>query len=158
MCSCHLPKQMGSAQTEPFLIVMPKTILVIDDDRDIREVAKTSLELVGGFKVVLADSGKHGLDMARRVSPDSIILDLMMPDLDGQQTLAQLKLLPETASIPVIMLTAKVQANKQEFMSKGAAGVLVKPFDPMQLPDQVCGILGWSLTGKDVGHSGSAKE
>ena len=137
---------------------MPKTILVIDDDRDIREVAKTSLELVGGFAVMLADSGKHGVDLARQTKPDAVILDLMMPDLDGQQTLAQLKLLPETASIPVIMLTAKVQANKQELVSKGAAGVLVKPFDPMQLPDQVCEILGWSLARKDVCRNGSAKQ
>ena len=137
---------------------MPKTVLVIDDDRDIREVAKTSLELVGGFMVMLADSGKSGVDLAQQARPDAIILDLMMPDLDGQQTLVQLKLLPETASIPVIMLTAKVQANKHELVSKGAAGVLVKPFDPMQLPDQVCEILGWTVTGKDVGHDGSPKE
>ena len=123
---------------------MPKTLLVIDDDRDIREVAKTSLELVGGFKVIVADSGTRGVAVAQNARPDAIILDLMMPDLDGQQTLSQLKLLPETASIPVIMLTAKVQANKQELVNKGAAGVLVKPFDPMQLPNQVCQILGWS--------------
>ena len=115
---------------------MPKTVLVIDDDRDIREVAKTSLELVGGFMVILADSGKSGVDLAQQARPDAIILDLMMPDLDGQQTLVQLKQLPETASIPVIMLTAKVQASKKELVSKGAAGVLVKPFDPMQLSDQ----------------------
>jgi two-component system, OmpR family, alkaline phosphatase synthesis response regulator PhoP len=137
---------------------MPKTLLVIDDDRDIREVAKTSLELVGGFTVIVADSGKHGVELAQQARPNGIILDLMMPDLDGQQTLAQLKLLPETASIPVIMLTAKVQASKQELVGKGAAGVLIKPFDPMQLPDQVCEILGWSVAGKDVGRSGSAKE
>jgi two-component system alkaline phosphatase synthesis response regulator PhoP len=137
---------------------MPKTVLVIDDDRDIREVAKTSLELVGGFMVILADSGKSGVDLAQQARPDAIILDLMMPDLDGQQTLVQLKQLPETASIPVIMLTAKVQASKKELVSKGAAGVLVKPFDPMQLPDQVCEILGWTVTGKDVGRDGSPKE
>jgi len=137
---------------------MPKTLLVIDDDVDIREVAKTSLELVGGFTVIGAESGIRGVAVAQNAKPDAIILDLMMPDLDGQQTLAQLKLLPETASIPVIMLTAKVQANKQELVSKGAAGVLVKPFDPMQLPDQVCEILGWSVARKDVCRNGSAKE
>ena len=123
---------------------MPKTLLVIDDDRDIREVAKTSLELVGGFTVIAADSGTRGVAVAQNARPDAIILDLMMPDLDGQQTLSQLKLLPETASIPVTMLTAKVQTNKQELVNKRAAGVLVKPFDPMQLPNQVCQILGWS--------------
>jgi len=137
---------------------MPKTLLVIDDDRDIRQVAKASLELVGGFTVIVVESGIRGVSVAQNAKPDGIILDLMMPDLDGQQTLAQLKLLPETVSIPVIMLTAKVQANKQELVNKGAAGVLVKPFDPMQLPDQVCEILGWSLARKDVCRNGSAKQ
>ncbi|HZQ70779.1 MAG TPA: response regulator [Terriglobales bacterium] len=137
---------------------MAKTVLVIDDDRDIREVAKASLELVGGFIVIVAESGIRGVAVAQEAKPDAIILDLMMPDLDGQQTLSQLKRLPETASIPVIMLTAKVQADKPDFVSNGAAGLLVKPFDPMQLPDQVCGILGWSAAGKDVGRNVSAKE
>jgi len=136
---------------------MPKTVLVIDDDRDIREVAKASLELVGGFMVIVAGSGTHGVAVAQEAKPDAIILDLMMPDMDGRQTLSQLRLLPETKSIPVIMLTAKVQANKQELVSEGAAGLLVKPFDPMQLPNQVCVILGWSVSREDVGRNGSAK-
>jgi CheY-like chemotaxis protein len=137
---------------------MAKTVLVIDDDRDIREVAKTSLELVGGFTVIVAESGLRGVEVAQETRPDAIILDLMMPDYDGQQTLAQLKDAPETAHIPVIMLTAKVQASKLELVGKGAAGVLVKPFDPMQLPNQICEVLGWSADGKETGHSGSAKE
>ena len=112
---------------------MRRTLLVIDDDRDIRQVAKTSLELVGGFHVILADSGQRGLTLAHEARPDAIILDLMMPDLDGRTTLAHLKQTPEMASIPVIMLTAKVQVNRQELVGQGAAGVLVKPFDPMQL-------------------------
>jgi CheY-like chemotaxis protein len=138
---------------------MGKTVLVIDDARDIRKVAKTSLELVGGFAVIVAESGLRGVALAQQARPDAIILDLMMPDFDGQQTLAQLKQVPKTADIPVIMLTAKVQASKLELVGKGAAGVLVKPFDPMQLPSQVCEILGWSAAGgKDIGHSGSAKK
>ncbi len=138
---------------------MAKTVLVIDDDRDIREVAKTSLELVGGFAVIVAESGLRGVALAQEARPDAIILDLMMPDFDGQQTLAQLKQVPDTAPIPVIMLTAKVQASKLELVGKGAAGVITKPFDPMQLPNQVCEILGWSAAdGKEIGHSGSTKE
>jgi CheY-like chemotaxis protein len=137
---------------------MPRTLLVIDDDRDIRQVAKTSLELVGGFQVLVADSGQRGLAIAREARPDAIILDLMMPDLDGRKTLAQLKQTPETAPIPVIMLTAKVQANRQELVGQGAVGVLVKPFDPMQLPDQVCEILGWGSSGKDKNRSDAAEE
>jgi CheY-like chemotaxis protein len=137
---------------------MAKTVLVIDDDRDIREVAKASLELVGGFTVIVAESGRRGVAVAQEARPDAIILDLMMPDFDGHQALAQLKDGPDTAHIPVIMLTAKVQANKLELVGKGAAGVLVKPFDPMQLSNQVCEILGWNAGGKDPGHSGCAKE
>ena len=129
---------------------MAKTLLVIDDDRDIREVAKTSLELVGGFTVIVAESGQRGVTAAQEVKPDAIILDLMMPDMDGQETLAQLKRSSQTTDIPVIMLTAKVQARKEELVAKGAAGVLVKPFDPMQLPTQVCEILGWNLSAKDA--------
>ena len=122
---------------------MPRTVLVIDDDRDIREVAKTSLEVVGGFRVILADSGESGLSLAQDARPDAIILDLMMPDLDGRKTLAGLKQNTLTAEIPVIILTAKVQSEKHELLANGAAGVLVKPFNPMELPDQVCEILGW---------------
>jgi len=137
---------------------MRRTLLVIDDDRDIRQVAEASLELVGGFHVILADSGQRGLTLAHEARPDAIILDLMMPDLDGRTTLAQLKLTPETAPIPVIILTAKVQANRQELVGRGAAGVLVKPFDPMQLPDQVCEILGWRSSGKDKNRSDAAEK
>jgi two-component system, OmpR family, alkaline phosphatase synthesis response regulator PhoP len=128
---------------------MAKTLLVIDDDRDIREVARTSLELVGGFTVIVAESGLRGVSVAKEAKPDAIILDLMMPDIDGQETLAQLKRVSETTDIPVIMLTAKVQARKEKLVAKGAAGVLVKPFDPMKLPSQVCEILGWNLLAKD---------
>ncbi len=137
---------------------MARTLLVIDDDRDIRQVAKTSLELVGGFHVIVADSGQRGLAFAHEVKPDAIILDLMMPDLDGGTTLAQLKRTPETAGIPVIMLTAKVQADRQELVGRGAVGVLVKPFDPMQLPDQVCEILGWEASNKDKEQSDGSQE
>lgn len=132
---------------------MLKTLLVIDDDRDIREIAKTSLELVGGFTVIVAESGQRGVAAAQEVKPDAIILDLMMPDMDGQETLAQLKRSSQTTDIPVIMLTAKVQARKEELVSKGAAGVLVKPFDPMRLPSQVCEILKWNLSTRDAGST-----
>lgn len=128
---------------------MQRIVLVIDDDPDIRAVAKTSLELVGGFRVIVADSGQRGFAIAHDNPPDVIILDLMMPDLDGRSTLAQLKGDSATATIPVIMLTAKAQADKHELMGRGAAGVLVKPFDPMQLSAQVCEILGWPTSERD---------
>ena len=133
-------------------------ILYIEDERSMIDLVHQAMKFLG-YKVVGALSGKQGLAMIRERKPDLLLLDLMMPDFDGQQTLAQLKQVPETAHIPVIMLTAKVQASKLELMGKGAAGVLVKPFDPMQLPNRVCEILGWSAAdGKEIGHSGSARE
>jgi CheY-like chemotaxis protein len=133
-----------------------KTVLVIDDDRDIREVAKASLELVGGFTVMTAESGQRGVAVAQEVRPDAIILDLMMPEMDGQETLAQLKRDPGTACIPVIMLTAKVHARKRDLVDRGnAAGILLKPFDPMLLSRQVCEILGWSSSATEEGTGDS---
>jgi len=138
-------------------IPVGKTLLVIDDDRDIREVAKASLELVGGFTVLTAESGPSGVAVAQQATPDAIILDLMMPEMGGQETLAQLKRDPGTACIPVIMLTAKVHAAKQHLVDRGnASGILLKPFDPMLLPRQVCEILGWSTSEKDEATGDSA--
>jgi CheY-like chemotaxis protein len=133
-----------------------KTLLVIDDDHDIREVAKASLELVGGFAVITAESGPSGVAVALEAKPDAIILDLMMPEMDGQETLAQLKRDPGTACIPVIMLTAKVTRKQDMVRGGSAAGVLLKPFDPMLLSRQVCEILGWSASTKDEDTGDSA--
>src|SRR5207247_10805895 len=85
-------------------------LLVIDDEEDIREVASLTLELKEGWDVVAAGSGAEGIKLARASVPDAILLDVMMPDLDGPTTLRLLRNLPETRSIPVIFLTAKVQA------------------------------------------------
>ena len=123
---------------------MQKRLLVIDDEADIREVAKASLELVGGFKVLTSASGKNGITLAEREQPDAIILDLMMPEMDGRETLVQLKANPDTQGIPVVLLTAKVHGFGPDLARQaGAAGLLLKPFDPMLLSKQVCAILGW---------------
>jgi CheY-like chemotaxis protein len=122
-----------------------KRILVIDDEDDIREVAQLSLEMVGHWDVVTARSGAEGLEKARTEHPDAILLDVMMPDMDGPTTFQQLQADPAIAGIPVIFLTAKVQAaDKRRFEAYGTAGVLPKPFDPMTLPTQVAQTLGWS--------------
>ena len=123
---------------------MRKRLLVIDDEADIREVAKASLELVGGFRVLTATSGKSGIALAKREQPDAIILDLMMPEMDGRETLAQLKRTPGIQHIPVVLLTAKVHGFGTDLARQaGAAGILLKPFDPMLLSKQICDILGW---------------
>ena len=111
-------------------------ILMIDDEDDIRTVAQMSLQTVGGFQVVLAANGEGGLGICKKEKPDLLLLDVMMPGLDGPGTLKRLKENPEAAHIPVVFLTAKAQQMElNELKTMGAAGVLTKPFDPMKLPD-----------------------
>lgn len=122
----------------------PRHILLVDDDPGIREVARAVLEMVGGYEVETAASGLEGLEKARISPPDAIVLDVMMPGLDGPATFALLQEQTETCGVPVILLTAKTQAaDRSRFASIGVAGMLAKPFDPMALSDQVAGILGW---------------
>lgn len=123
---------------------MKKRILIIDDERDIREVAAASLELVGGFTILQEASGAEGLTTARRERPDAILLDLMMPEMDGYTTLRRMKSDADVGGIPVILLTAKAQGFGTAPEHSGAVGVLLKPFDPMLLPSQIRSLLGWS--------------
>lgn len=115
-----------------------KRILVIDDEDDIREVAQLSLEMVGNWEVLTAGSGREGLAVAAAEVPDAILLDVMMPDLDGPSTFEKLQENPRTRNIPVILLTAKMQAaDRRRFERLGVNGVITKPFDPMTLAEQV---------------------
>lgn len=124
---------------------MSRKILIVDDEDDIRAVAQMSLEVVAGWTVVTAGSGSEALGIAAAEQPDAILLDVMMPDLDGPATLERLQADPATRLIPVVFLTAKVQAaDQRRFATMSVAGVLAKPFDPMELPGQVAGVLGWS--------------
>ncbi len=119
-----------------------KKVLMVDDDGDIRRIGQVSLQKVGKWNVALASSGHEGVKLAVREQPDVILLDVMMPELDGPSTLAKLKSQPETAGIPVIFMTAKVlRSEVEEYLSLGAHGVIVKPFDPMTLPTQIREIL-----------------
>jgi CheY-like chemotaxis protein len=120
----------------------PKHILLVDDEDDIREVAALSLEAVGGWRVSSASGGGSGVAIARAERPDAILLDVMMPGLDGPATVACLREDPLTRDIPVILLTAKAQtADRKRFAELGVAGTLTKPFDPMTLTDQITAIL-----------------
>jgi CheY-like chemotaxis protein len=122
-----------------------RRILIIDDEDDIREVAALSLETVAGWEVETASSGTLGLARAIQSLPDAVLLDVMMPGMDGPTTFRELRKNPATAHIPVILLTAKVQSNDQRrFADLGVEAVLFKPFDPMTLSNQICEALGWS--------------
>jgi CheY-like chemotaxis protein len=124
---------------------LTRRVLIIDDEDDIREVAALSLESVAGWEVITAASGSQGLARAAEYQPDAILLDVMMPGMDGPTTFRELRKNPVTASIPVLLLTAKVQSNDQRrFADLGVEAVLFKPFDPMTLSTQIETALGWS--------------
>ena len=121
-----------------------KKILIIDDDEDILEVAQLTFEAVSGWEVFTATSGREGIVKATIKQPDAILLDVMMPEMDGIATFNQLQSNPTTRNIPVVLLTAKLQStDKQKFATLKVAGMIPKPFDPMKLTYQVEEILGW---------------
>lgn len=121
-----------------------KCILVIDDERNLCTVIQACLENLGGWEVLTALSGSEGLSIAQTQQPDAILLDVMMPDMDGVALFGELQTNPATQAIPVILLTAKVQsADLDQFAQLGVAGVIAKPFDPLTLVGQVASTLGW---------------
>jgi CheY-like chemotaxis protein len=122
-----------------------RRILIIDDEDDIREVAALSLESVAGWSVFTACSGAEGIVAAQVEQPDAILMDVMMPSMDGPTTFREMQRSPEIANIPVVLLTAKVQGvDQRRFAGLGVAGVLFKPFDPLTLAEQMATTLGWS--------------
>jgi CheY-like chemotaxis protein len=117
-------------------------VLVIDDEYDIRLVAQAGLR-AAGMTVVTADGGTAGVEAARRERPDAILLDVMMPGMDGYETFEVLKADPELAPIPVVFLTAKDPGGSQtREYTQGAAGFIAKPFLPMELPNLLKSLLG----------------
>ncbi|HKE00401.1 MAG TPA: response regulator [Planctomycetota bacterium] len=117
-------------------------ILVCDDDDDVRAVLALSLEAVGGFRVVQARSGKEALALYPSSTPDLVVLDVMMPDLDGPSTLERLRRLPGGRRARVVFLSARSEpAEVARLQRLGVDDVLEKPFDPMTLPDRLRAIL-----------------
>ena len=122
-----------------------RRVLVVDDDELILEVAQMSLELVGGWSVITAADGQQALDRARAEQPDAIVMDVMMPRMDGPTAVVALRADPATAGIPIVLLTASVLAAERAALAAlPVNGVLRKPFDPMLLPAELSTILGWS--------------
>ncbi|HYI11869.1 MAG TPA: response regulator [Thermoanaerobaculia bacterium] len=117
-------------------------VLVVDDEEDVRFVAQVSLGRVGKMTVIEASSGEEGIARARTEQPDFILLDMMMPGMDGAATFRALHADAATASIPVVFLTAKAMASEvKRLMDLGAKGVVLKPFDPMTLHKEIAAIL-----------------
>src|ERR1700722_6506540 len=115
-----------------------KHILCVDDENDILEVTKMSLENVGGYQVSVCHSGKEACERAPDMHPDMIILDVMMPGLDGPSAYSKLKNMPTLKGVPVVFMTARVQPKEvASYLGLGATGVILKPFDPMQLPKEI---------------------
>ncbi|MGV8990825.1 MAG: response regulator [Thiobacillus sp.] len=114
------------------------TILYVEDEPDIRTVAQLALETVGGFTVKLCGSGEEAVQAGPAFKPDLLLLDVMMPGMDGPTTLAALRKDPSMKDTPVIFMTAKVQPSEiQQYRELGALDVIAKPFDPMTLAEQV---------------------
>ena len=123
-----------------------KNILLIDDEETIQEVVQVGIGIEAGWQVAIASSGQEGINLAQNQQPDAILLDVMMPDMDGIDTLSQLKNNDRTSTIPVIFLTAKAQAEeKNQFQSLGVVDVITKPFNSMTLASKIAKILGWEM-------------
>ena len=113
-------------------------VLYVEDEPDIQAVAQVALEVVGGLVIRICSSGEEALREAVEFAPDMILLDVMMPGMDGPSTLKALQALPALAGIPVAFMTAKVQPSEvAHYTSLGALDVIAKPFDPMALATQV---------------------
>ena len=121
-----------------------RRVLVVDDSLLIREVARISLESDGGFVVETAVSGADGVSSALAERPDAILLDVVMPEMDGPATLAALRARQETREIPVVLVTGRDgDADRRAFADLGVAGVIAKPFEAGALAGQVRDALGW---------------
>lgn len=113
-------------------------IMLVEDEEDIRAVAELALEAVGGFNLRTCDSGRKALEQLAEFCPQLILLDVMMPEMDGPSTLRAIKETGDFADVPAIFMTAKVQPEEvNEYLSLGAVAVIPKPFDPMTLSDHI---------------------
>ena len=118
-----------------------RTVLYVDDEPDIREIVELALGLVEGLKVAVCESGEHALQRLPDITPDLVLLDVMMPGTDGPTTLQRMRADPRFANIPVVFVTAKAMpAEVARFRALGAVAVIAKPFDPLQFGQQIVAI------------------
>lgn len=113
-------------------------ILYMEDEDDIREVVVTSLELFGNYEVKHCSSGREALEICNNFSPDLLLLDVMIPGIDGPTTLSELRKIPRLKDVPAIFITAKVQSNEvKEYSHMGSVGVIKKPFEVSELAETI---------------------
>jgi two-component system, OmpR family, alkaline phosphatase synthesis response regulator PhoP len=125
--------------------MIERRILIIDDEEAIQTVVQFGLKMTAGWDVMTASSGSEGIVRAQAEQPDMILLDVMMPEMDGLATFRALQQQADTRSIPVIFLTAKAQASeKRLFNDTGVNGVITKPFNALELAEQICKVLEWA--------------
>lgn len=121
-----------------------KRILLVEDEADIRKITRITLENIGGFEVEVCSSGHEALEVIQACQPDLAILDVMMPGMDGRTTMQEIRKIEGFAELPIIFMTAKVQAHEvDEYMSLGVLAVISKPFDPVTLSQEI----------RDIWHS-----
>ena len=131
---------------EAALAMVKKRVLIIDDEADIRAVIRGCLEDIAGWEVVAAESSREGLVKVLTESPDAILLDMMMPGMDGLEFLASLRNYIKETTLPVILLTAKTNLSESDKLSElNIKGVIAKPFDPFLLVLQIANFLGWEV-------------
>ena len=115
-----------------------RRVMCVEDDADIRMILEFSLAAVGGYEVCMCPGGRSALQQAPVFRPNLVLLDVMMPDLCGPETLAALREMPCMRGVPVVFMTAKAMPDElEQLLEHGATGLIVKPFDPMTLPRDI---------------------
>ena len=128
-------------------------ITYVEDDEDIRAIAELALGSLAGYALDLCENGKVALERMPIFKPDLVLMDVMMPVMDGMETLKSIKGQPELSNVPVIFMTAKVQSHEvEEYKDNGAIDVIIKPFDPVELPARVQAI--WDRHWSDAEEAG----
>jgi CheY-like chemotaxis protein len=137
-------RQQTMIDSSATTIPTARRILFVDDEFDVRRVVQTCLEKIAHWTVIVAESGEDGLHKARTENPDAIVLDVMMPGMDGYQFLNALLIQPETRSIPVVLLTAKADSLEvKQYEALGIKGLIGKPFNPLTLHREIAACLNW---------------
>lgn len=135
---CRIAERHTHLRGLHFARVQIRKVMLVDDEPDILTVGELALQDVGGWEVCLAESGAEALELFEQERPDVVLLDVMMPRMDGPTTFQRLRDKNLDGRAVVIFMTAKVQTYEvQRYLELGAAGVIAKPFDPVSLPEEI---------------------